>query len=159
VLFIIWIEPLISIGKDTFIADALRHSGAVSVIDSSQNWPHVNLEEVVRVQPEFLIFVDSHLGASAQSADTLASLPGWRLLTAVRNRRYVSISDAINRPAPRLVSAIEDLARQLHPEAFTEELPDQKQPPKTTSTLPPPLPAMLALNSSCRTFKEQACAR
>jgi len=56
VLFIIWIEPLISIGKDTFIADALRYAGAVSVVDSSQNWPQVNLEEVVRLQPEFLVF-------------------------------------------------------------------------------------------------------
>jgi iron complex transport system substrate-binding protein len=34
VLFIVWTEPLISIGNDTFIADALRHAGAISVIDS-----------------------------------------------------------------------------------------------------------------------------
>ena len=30
-------------------------------------------------------------------------------------------SDAIDRPAPRIVSAIEDLARQFHPEAFIDE--------------------------------------
>jgi len=28
------------------------------------------------------------------------------------------ISDAVNRPAPRLFSAVEDLAHQLHPELF-----------------------------------------
>lgn len=121
VLFIVWTEPLISIGKDTFIADALRYAGAESVIDSSQSWPQVNLEEVVRLQPEFLIFVESHSGAAPHSVEALAELPGWRLLNAVRNRRYATISDAINRPAPRLLSAVEDLARQLHPEAFTEK--------------------------------------
>ena len=31
------------------------------------------------------------------------------------------ISDAVNRPAPRIVAAIEELARQLHPEAFVEK--------------------------------------
>lgn len=118
VLFVVWTEPLISVGKDTFIADALQHAGAVSVVDSSQSWPQVNLEEIVRLQPEFLIFAESHSQASVYGIDALAKLPGWRDLDAVRNRRYVVISDAVNRPGPRIVSAIEDLARQLHPEAF-----------------------------------------
>jgi len=129
VLFIVWTQPLISIGKDTFIADALRHAGAVSIIDSAQNWPQVNLEEVVRLQPEFLIFVESHTGAAPQSGDALVNLPGWRLLHAVRDHRYITISDAINRPAPRLVSAIHDLARQLHPDAFATKPDAEKEPP------------------------------
>ncbi len=159
VLFIVWTEPLISIGNDTFIADALRHAGAVSVIDSSQNWPQVNLEEVVHLQPEFLIFVESHFGSAAQSAETLADLPGWRLLNAVRNRRYATISDAINRPAPRLVSAVEDLARQLHPEAFTEKLQndtDQTNPPASGT---PSRGSFAASIENAVTQKEQACAR
>jgi iron complex transport system substrate-binding protein len=160
VLFIVWTEPLISIGNDTFIADALRHAGAVSVIDSSQNWPQVNLEEVVRLQPEFLIFVESHFSAGPHSADSLAGLPGWRLLNAVRNRRYATISDAINRPAPRLVSAVEDLARQLHPEAFTEKPQNDKEQAN------PPAPALsprsnppLALSDPGALRMEQLCAR
>ena len=44
VLFVVWTDPLISVGKDTFIADALRRAGAVSIIDSKQDWPQVNLE-------------------------------------------------------------------------------------------------------------------
>jgi len=160
VLFVVWTEPLISIGNDTFIADALRHAGAVSVIDSSQNWPQVNLEEVVRLQPEFLIFVESHSGAQPHSAEALADLPGWRLLNAVRNRRYATISDAINRPAPRLVSAVEDLARQLHPEAFTEKPQNDKEQSK------PPVPALsprsnspVALSDPGALPMEDLCAR
>ena len=33
VLFVVWTEPLISAGKNTFIADALRKAGAVSIVD------------------------------------------------------------------------------------------------------------------------------
>ena len=160
VLFIVWTEPLISIGNDTFIADALRHAGAISIIDSFQSWPQVNLEEVVRLQPEFLIFVESHSGAAPRSADALAGLPGWRLLNAVRNRRYVTISDAINRPAPRLVSAVEELARQLHPEAFTEKPQNDKgqanpPPPALSPRSNPPL----ALSDPGAPPMEQLCAR
>jgi len=120
VLFIVWAEPLISIGKDTFIADALRRAGAVSIVDSSQSWPQVNLEEVVKLHPEYLVFATGHGESVAHDMDAFSGLPGWRLLDAVRNRKFAVISDAVNRPAPRIVSAIEDLARQLHPEAFVE---------------------------------------
>jgi iron complex transport system substrate-binding protein len=156
VLFIVWTEPLISVGNDTFIADALRRAGAVSVIDSSQNWPQVNLEEVVRLQPQFLIFVESHFGSAPQSAEALADLPGWRLLNAVRNRHYATISDAINRPAPRLVSAVEDLARQLHPEAFTEKPQNDKDPPAPST---PPRGSFLASTENATILRSQACAR
>jgi len=127
VLFAVWTEPLISIGKDTFIADAMRRAGAVSIVDSSLNWPHVNLEEVARLQPDFLVFATSHSESVPPQLDALARLPGWQILDAVRNRRYVVMSDAVNRPAPRIVSAIEDLARQLHPEAFVEKPAGSKE--------------------------------
>jgi len=135
VMFIVWTEPLISIGKDTFIADALQHAGAVSVIDSSQNWPQINLEEVVRLQPEFLVFAEAHPEDAAHITDTFANLPGWRVLDAVKHHRFAVISDAVNRPAPRIASAIEDLARQLHPEAFVEVPQTEKK--ENTSPAPP----------------------
>jgi iron complex transport system substrate-binding protein len=118
VLFVVWSDPLISIGKDTFIADALRKAGAESIVDSKQDWPQVNLEEVARLQPEVLVFAESHSEATPRNFDVLATRPAWRTLDAVRNRKYAVISDAVNRPAPRIVSAIEDLAAKLHPEVF-----------------------------------------
>jgi iron complex transport system substrate-binding protein len=119
-LFVVWTDPLISVGKHTFIADALAHAGATSVVESSQDWPHISLEEMVRLQPQFLVFANSHSEQVARDVDALAKRPGWDLLDAVKNRKYVVISEAINRPAPRLFSAVEDLAHQLHPESFAE---------------------------------------
>jgi len=120
-LFVVWTEPLISVGKHTFIADALAHAGAASIVDSSQDWPQISLEEIVRLQPDYLIFADSHSERAARDVEALARRPGWDLLDAVKRRKFAVISDAINRPAPRLFDAVEDLARQLHPEAFAEK--------------------------------------
>lgn len=146
VLFVVWPQPLISIGKTTFIADALRNAGAVSIIEAQQGWPQISLEEVARLQPDYLIFAPSHSDSSSRDFEMLTNLPGWRILNAVRNRRYVMISDAIDRPGPRIVGVIEELAHKLHPEIFQEKPEPEKQKPekqnndKEAPVAPPPSP-------------------
>ena len=144
VLFVVWAEPLISVGKNTFIADALRKAGAVSIVETTQDWPKVSLEEVVRLQPEFLVFTTQN-DEKAPDLLALSALPGWRSLEAVRNHHFVLVSDAVNRPAPRIVSAIEDMAKQLHPEAFVDgpggqppAAPEKLEKPNTTPEKIPP---------------------
>jgi iron complex transport system substrate-binding protein len=136
VLFVVWTQPLISVGKSTFIADALRRAGAVSIVDSEQDWPQVSLEEVARLQPDFLVFAESHSDSASSAVTVLATLPGWSIVDAVSNRRFAVISDAVNRPAPRIVSAIEDLAKQLHRDAFVEKPDNTKE--KIEKENPPP---------------------
>jgi ABC-type Fe3+-hydroxamate transport system substrate-binding protein len=162
ILFIVWTEPLISVGKDTVIADAIRKADAVSIVDSTQDWPQMSLEEVVRLQPEYLVFASSHSETGSRDFEALATRPGWRILDAVRNRRFAVISDAVNRPAPRIVSAIEDLARQLHPTAFPEiPPPDKPVPAPPTQKQNPPAagpPARTVLNV-LPSAQEISCAR
>jgi iron complex transport system substrate-binding protein len=119
VLFVVWTDPLISVGRGTFIADALSRAGGRSVVDTKAEWPHVSLEEIVRLQPEVLVFASAHTGDTQRDIDALRTRPGWKNLEAMRHGNVVVVSDAINRPAPRMVDAIERLARALHPEAFT----------------------------------------
>jgi iron complex transport system substrate-binding protein len=119
VLFVVWTNPLISVGRDTFIADALRRAGGRSVVDTKSEWPNLSLEEIVRLQPEVLVFASAHAGDTQRDIDALRTRPGWRSLHAIQRGNIVVVSDAINRPAPRMVDAIERLARALHPEAFT----------------------------------------
>lgn len=120
VLFVVWQEPLISIGQETYIADALRHAGAESVISTKQDWPKVSWEEVVRLQPTYLVFASARPEEITAMMTGMRNLPGWRDLKAVEENKIVIVSDAINLPAPRLVDAIEELAKHLHPEAFVD---------------------------------------
>jgi iron complex transport system substrate-binding protein len=122
VLFVVWTDPLISVGRATFIADALHHAGARSVVDTAAEWPRVNLEEIIRLQPEYLVFASAHGEDAQHDIEALRTRPGWRELDALRRGNIVVISDAINRPAPRMVDAIEQLARALHPESFASRI-------------------------------------
>ena len=84
VLFVVWESPLITVGQNTFIADALRWSGAESVVLSKQNWPTLSFEEVVRLQPDYLIFANEHTGSSPVELQTLRGARGWKNLDPCR---------------------------------------------------------------------------
>jgi len=123
VFFVVGESPLISLGEHTFIADALRYAGARSVVRAKQDWPQIGLEEVVRLNPDYLVFASSGFGGEDSTSKQLAVLrseAGWRELAAVREGRVVVVSDEIDLPAPGLVDAIETLARQLHPSVFED---------------------------------------
>lgn len=120
VLFVVWLEPLQTIGQNTFIADALRWAGAESVLVSRQKWPRLSIEEVVRLQPDYIVFTNDHGGGTATELADLRARPAWRDLDAVEQGHVVDVSEEAIRPSPGLVDMIEQLARQLHPEAFSE---------------------------------------
>jgi len=117
-LFVVWEDPLITVGQNTFIADALRWAGAESVILSQQKWPRVSFEEVVRLQPDYIVFASNHAGFGAEELGALRSREAWKQLRAVELGHIAVITEEINRPSPGLVDAIEQLAREVHPEAF-----------------------------------------
>ena len=78
VLFVVWEDPLITIGQNTFIADALRFAGAESVVLSKQNWPHVSMEEIVRLQPDYIVLTPNHNGPNGESSGAQAELGDLR---------------------------------------------------------------------------------
>jgi iron complex transport system substrate-binding protein len=121
VLFVVWENPLITIGQSTFIADALRWAGAESVIVSSQKWPHITFEEVVRLQPDCIVFASNHAGFESEELGALRSREDWKQLRAVELGHVAVMSEEVNRPSPGLVDAIEQLAREVHPEAFMKK--------------------------------------
>lgn len=117
VLFVIWDDPLITIGQNTFIGDALRWAGAESVVLSRQKWPQLSMEEVLRLQPDYILYA-AHEGKSTQTLEDLRARPVWRDLDAVQMGHVLDLSEEALRPSPGLVDVIEELARELHPDAF-----------------------------------------
>jgi len=120
VLFVVWEDPLITIGQNTFIADALRWVGAESVIVANQNWPQVSMEEIVRLQPEYILFTTNHSESNDDhELSRLRTRPAWKALKAIQMGRVVRVDDEITKPSPGLVGAIEQIAHELHREAFS----------------------------------------
>lgn len=119
VLFIIWLEPLVTIGRDTFLNDVLDRAGAQSAtVDLEPSWPRLSLEEVIERDPDYLVL--PHSDSLAASLARLSPQDPWRRLRAVEQNRIIWVDDAVLRPGPRIVDTIEELARALHPETTRE---------------------------------------
>ena len=75
-----------------------------------------SLEQIVAADPDVIVLGDHPF---TQVAD-LRQRDVWKDLRAVKEGRVYAITDPslTNRPGPRLVDGLEELARYLHPELF-----------------------------------------
>jgi iron complex transport system substrate-binding protein len=114
VLFLVWYRPLITVGPNTFIADVIRAAGGIPIEENLKGeWPRLTLEELLPQNPAVILLPNSE--SFSPSLEEFRSLPGWRDLRAVKERRMYFVSEAIERPGPRLVDVLEELAGILHP--------------------------------------------
>lgn len=110
-------KPVVTGGQRTFPTDLIAAAGGRSIAAGlRQEWPRLNIEFVVQSDPEILILAAMPDGQ--KMLEELKTLPGWKMTAAVRQQRLFSIDDSINQPGPRLIDALEQLARLIHPEAF-----------------------------------------
>ena len=111
-------RPLITTGGKTFINDLVERAGGRSIsAEETSDWPQYSAETVVAKAPEVILVP----GAAHGAAGSIAELPEILKETpAAKSGRVVNVDgDLIMRPGPRLLDGLEQLARALHPEAFT----------------------------------------
>jgi cobalamin transport system substrate-binding protein len=103
-------------GKGTFITQLIERAGGYNIASDLEGYPQMSLEQVVAADPAFIILGDARYGITPES---IAQRPGWENLTAVKNGQVVPFNDdLVSRPGPRLVDALEELAKLLRPELF-----------------------------------------
>ncbi len=54
VCYLIWKEPFITIGSNTFIHDMLKRAGFRNVFEALTRYPAVTLEQIIEAQPKYL---------------------------------------------------------------------------------------------------------
>lgn len=117
VFVLIWPDPVATVGRHSFIAEAIEAAGAICVTsDLPQQWPRLSLEEVVRLAPDTLVLIAN--GHPTLSIDELKTRPGWQRVPAVMANHFIEIDARLEHSSPVVFDAIENLARMLHPEVF-----------------------------------------
>jgi len=103
-------------GKGTFITQLIDRAGGHNIASDLEGYPQMSLEQVVAADPAFIILGDARYGVTPES---IAQRPGWENLSAIKNGQVVPFNDdLVSRPGPRLVDALEELAKLLRPELF-----------------------------------------
>ncbi len=103
-------EPLFTIGKESFLTSVIKKAYGESVTAGVETaYPKLSKETALALQPEVIIL--------SASDDNREPNEVFKNSPAVRNGRVYRIdADILSRPGPRLVDALEQIARYLHPE-------------------------------------------
>jgi iron complex transport system substrate-binding protein len=122
VLYILWHDPLMTVGAETRINELIERAGGTSISrDLTEEYPKVGLEAVIMANPQVIIAGSGH--GSSQDVPVQFALNEPRLAEVearLNNRIYEMDSDLTSRPGPRMVQGLEKLAQFIHPELFGE---------------------------------------
>lgn len=115
-----WYPGISTAGAGTFIDEVITLAGGKNLAQSITRWDNIQEEEVLARNPDFIIH--GYVEAILNDPDTIthfANREGWGAVTAVAEKNIYFIDpDIINRTSQRIVIALEDIARLLHPELF-----------------------------------------
>lgn len=124
VFYQVWHQPLLTVGGEHFIADAIRLCGGANIFEpGSRLVPTVSREAVLALDPEIII------SAGIDAKTLRAQWHRWTMVAAVRNRELGTVdADLLHRPGPRVVEGVAQLCAAIGPDRKSNRLAQRVAP-------------------------------
>lgn len=104
-------------GKNTFMDEMLTTIHADNVVNDQQGWIKVDQEAIIQKNPDVIITTYGYYVKNP--AQQVLARKGWENVNAVKNKQVIDInSDLVDRPGPRVVEGVEELAKAIYPDVF-----------------------------------------
>ena len=118
VLVVVGRHPLVGAGRGTFLDQLVSIAGGDNILaDSQRAYPIVSMETVLLRQPDIIVECSGSMAGEDLTEEAQQAWSRWSSLSAVRSGRvYVSRSDALLRPGPRIPQALDELVGFFHPD-------------------------------------------
>jgi ABC-type Fe3+-hydroxamate transport system substrate-binding protein len=109
VLLLVWEQPPMTVGQGSFLSELVERAGGENLFaDVAASSGVVSIEAVAARNPDLIL-------TTADGPSAFAARPEWRVVPAVRERRFLRVSGSeFNRPSPRAPEAIRELIEKLH---------------------------------------------
>jgi len=110
VLYVVWHDPLMSAGRDTFADDLITRAGGVNIADF-EGYKVISLEAVIKENPDVIIASMGHGDARNKTLEYVRGEQRLGITTAVKKDRVYGIdTDLTGRAGPRIVDALEQFS-------------------------------------------------
>jgi iron complex transport system substrate-binding protein len=117
VLYITWHDPIWTSGDDTIIGELINKTGGVNIAKDLTGYQTMTLEAVIEKNPQIIIVMSSM--GDQTSLDYINSEPRLKVTDALKNKQlYLIDADLFGRTTPRIVDALEQLAKITQPSLF-----------------------------------------
>lgn len=109
-------SPGWTVGSGTFLDELLTLAGGTNIAGSQAGWYEVSAEEVVKQNPNVIIYPDLQADPNPILA-AIESRPGWEVIDAISNKQLFAVAeDPLVRVGPRLADGLLELAQKIHPD-------------------------------------------
>jgi iron complex transport system substrate-binding protein len=110
--------PIVTVGKNSFGDDLIRLAGGENIAGKEKEmYPRLGMEEILKGSPEIILI--SSMNPKGDYGKIVQEWSRWQTIPAVKHSRVHLIdSDLVDRPSPRIVEGLEEIARFVHPERF-----------------------------------------
>lgn len=82
-LYLIWKEPYMSVGGDTFINDMMLEAGLTNILQNQLRYPTLSLEEIKQLQPDvILLSSEPYNFTSKDQLELQAEIPQSKIILA-----------------------------------------------------------------------------
>lgn len=114
VFYVLQTAPLITAGRNTFINDLIRLAGGESITaNEATDYPQLSRETAIAREPQVIVAPASH-GTELVKEEVLRR--DFSVTPAIKTNRIIRVNpDWVDRPGPRIVDGLEQLANGLHP--------------------------------------------
>ena len=105
-------------GKGTFMQEILDMVNAENIAADQEGWFKIDPEEIVNRNPDTIIVMYSYVPNIVES---VKARDGFDSITAVKNNAVIQVDENLtSRTGPRLAEGLEEVAKAIYPEAFSE---------------------------------------
>lgn len=110
-------------GKESFLHDLLTKAKGINIAGTvPRKWLNFNREQLIHEDPEVIIILAKSKGDFAKAREWLGEHSHLEKVTALRENHIFFLDENLaTRPGPRLIDALAQLARILHPELFSQK--------------------------------------
>jgi iron complex transport system substrate-binding protein len=105
-------------GPNSFGDELIIKSGGENIAHgTSSQYPSLGAEYIIAADPQMIIYQTGPW--TTTTPDGIKTRTGWGNITAVKNNALYGVDgDLVSRPGPRIVDALEAIAKDVHPEMF-----------------------------------------
>ncbi len=117
VFYEIWHDPLMAAGPGSFMDELMTLAGGDNIAkDAEGEYPQFDVEQLIERDPE--VYLSSN-DMEEKTIESIKSRPGYENISAIKNDRiYLLDPNIVSRPGPRIIDALEIVAKSIHPELF-----------------------------------------
>ena len=114
VLYLVWNDPIMSAGADTFEGDIIARAGGINVakLANVNGYGTMSKESVVALNPSIII---ANSAMNSTVIEQIKSDPALTTVDAIKNAKvFVLNSDVISRPGPRAFDAMDQIIKIIN---------------------------------------------